>query len=184
MIYKVIIIGVTTAALMLSNSVYAGNAGSRYGGIQYAITTYSEDGVSEEPKPTALIGLVGANITDRFAVEGRLGFGLQDDTVSVSGADVSTDIDSLIGVYGIGHINLGGGSSVYGLLGVSRAELTFSYPDNPVLESKSDNKTGLSFGIGADIPVSNYVALNIEFVQYLMSGFDLSAFSFGVKFGI
>lgn len=184
MIYKAITIGVVTAVLSSSNLVLAGNAGSRYGGIQYAIATYSEDGVSEEPKPTALIGLLGANITDRFAVEGRLGTGLQDDTVTVSGADVTTEIDSLIGVYGIGHINLSGGSSVYGLLGLSRAELTFSYPDNPALDSTSDDKTGLSFGLGADIPVSNYVALNIEFVQYLMSGFDLSAFSFGVKFGI
>ena len=182
--HKAITIGVATAVLLMSNSVLAGNAGSRYAGIQYAITTYSEDGVSEEPKPTASIGLLGANITDNFAVEGRLGIGLQDDTITVSNADVTTEIDSLIGVYGIGHINLNGGSSVYGLLGLSRAKFTFSYPDNPTLGSKSDDETGLSYGIGADIPVSNYVALNIEYVQYLISGFDISAFSFGVKFGI
>lgn len=183
MMHKAITIGVAVAVLSMSNSVLAGNAGSRYGGIQYAITTYSEDGVSEEPKPTALIGLFGMNITDNFAVEGRLGVGLQGDTVTVSGADVTTEIDSLFGVYGIGHINLSRGSSVYGLLGLSRAELTFSYPDNPVPGSKSGDDTGVSFGVGADIPISNYIALNVEYVQYL-SGLDLSAFSFGVKFGI
>jgi len=184
MMHKAITLGVATAAALISSSILAGNAGSRYAGIQYAITTYSEDGVSEEPKPTALIGLVGANITDNFAVEGRLGTGLQDDTVTVSGTEATMDIDSLIGVYGVGHINLARGSSVYGLLGLSRVELNISLPDYPAQGSKSDDDTGLSFGIGADIPVSNYIALNIEYVQYLISGFDISALSLGVKFGI
>ena len=185
MMNKIVTLCIAAAVALSTNSVFAGTAGTKYAGVQYAIATYSEDGFSEELNPTALVGLLGANISDNFSIEGRLGLGLQDDTVNVAGiADVSLEIDSLIGVYGVGHINLNESSSVYGLLGLSRVEGTVSLPDFPEFGSESDDDTGLSYGIGADIGIGNNVALNIEYVQYLnKSDFDISAFAFGVKFG-
>jgi len=182
---KTIISSVIVAAMLSTSNVLAGQAGSMYGGIQYAIATYSEDGMSEEIEPTALVGRLGKNINDNFSIEGRLGIGLQDDTVNIGGiADVKLEIDSVIGVYGVGHVNLNESSSIYGLLGLSRVEGTISLPDFPSAGSESDDETGLSFGVGADIGIGNNVALNIEYVQYLnKSDFDVSALAFGVKFG-
>ncbi len=183
MVNKRKIIVAAIAVALSSSAVFAGQiVGSKYAGIQYAISTYSEDGISEEPNPTALIGRLGVNVTDVFSVEGRLGLGLQDDTVNVFGTDVTMEIDSLIGIYGVGHININRTSSLYGLLGLTRAEATLSAPG---FISESNDETGLSFGVGADIGIGNNVALNIEYVQYLnKSDFDFSAIAFGVKFGI
>lgn len=183
MLNKITTIGVVLAVVLSTSTVFAGQVvGSKYAGLQYAISDYSEDGLSAEPNPTALVGRLGVNLTDIFSIEGRLGLGLQDDTVNIFGTDVTMEIDSLIGVYGAGHIYLNKNSSVYGLLGLTRAEATIS---SPGFTSQSDDETGLSFGVGADIGIGNGVALNIEYVQYLnKSDFDFSALAFGVKFRI
>ena len=110
-----------------------------------------------------------------------MGLGMQDDDVNIFGTRNTVEIESLVGVYGAGHININKTSSVYGLVGLSRGEATFS---SPGFTSNSDDETGLSFGIGADIGLNNDVALNIEYVQYLnKSDFDISALAFGAKFG-
>ncbi len=181
---KVVAIGIVATLALSSFNVFAGKDGSNYVGIQYAISTYSEDGISEDLNPTALIGRLGTKISDNFSIEARAGIGLQDDTVNVSGIDATLDIDSLLGVYGIGHISVNESTSVYGLLGITRAEASVSLPDYPSFGSVSNDETGLSYGVGVDIGVSNDVALNIEYAQYLSkSDFDVSALSFGLKFG-
>ena len=182
---NIVTLCIAAAVALSTNSVFAGTAGTKYVGVGYGIATYSEDAISEEFNPTALVGVLGANVTDNFSIEGRLGIGMQDDTVNVAGiADFKLGLDSLIGVYGVGHINLNESSSVYGLLGISRIEGTISIPDFPEFGSSSDDDTGLSYGIGVDIGVGKNVALNIEYVQYLnKSDFDISAIGFGVKFG-
>jgi len=162
-----------------SASVVADNTGKTYFGAQYAIGSYNEDGF-EEVNPTALVGRFGKFFNDNFALEGRLGIGLQDDSIDILGTDVSLEIDTLFGVYGVGHFNLNETSSVYGLIGFTRAEATVSAPG---FTSESDDESGLSFGVGADIGIGNNVALNIEYTQYLnKSDFDFSAIGLGAVF--
>ena len=184
---KIVTLSVITAVALSTNSVFADTASTKYAGFQFATTTYTEDGISEEFNPTAIVARFGANVSDNFSIEGRLGTGVRNDTVNVAGMyDVKMEIDRLVGVYGVGHINFNKSSSVYGLFGFSEAKATFSSPSSPELGSVSHDDTGFSFGVGADFGIGNdVVALNIEYVQYLnKSDFDVSALSFGVKIAL
>ena len=154
------------------------NAENTYGGIQYAMGTYNEDGF-EEVKPTALIGRFGNYVNNSVSIEGRLGVGLQDDSIDYFGIDISLELDTLIGVYGLAHANINQNSDVHALIGFSRAEATVS----ALGYSASSDDTGLSFGVGANLGTGNNVSLNIEYVQYLnKSNFDFSALAFGAVF--
>jgi len=163
--------------------VTAETAPGKYIGVQYAIGDYSEDGIPEDFSPTALVGRFGANVNPNFAVEARLGFGLQDDTQSIFGFDASLELDSLVGIYGVGSVNLGGMSSLYGVIGFTRIEGTASIPAIPGASS-TDDETDLSIGIGGNIGVSKTVALNIEYISYVSkSTFDLNALGLGIVVG-
>ena len=190
---KKTMIGMVAAVTMLSSNVFAGQAGSVYGGIQYASfdVSLSVDGttIPEDFSPTGLIGRLGSNVNNNFSIEGRLGLGLSDDTISASDgintASLSVELDSLIGAYGIGHIMLNESSSIYALIGFTKVDGTISaYASWLGSGSVSEDETDLSYGIGADIGVGGNVALNIEYVQYIdKSEFDISALAGGVKFG-
>lgn len=157
----------------------ADNTGNTYVGVSYGLGTYNEDGV-EELNPTGLMGKYGKYMSDGFSLEGRFGIGLQDDSVNLLGVDVSLDFDTLFGVYGVGHVNVNKSSSVYGLIGFTRAEATVSAPG---FGSETDDESGVSYGVGANIGVGDNVALNIEYIQYLnKSDFDFSTIGFGVVF--
>lgn len=177
---KTIINGALLATFcIISMPVISDNTGKTYAGVQYAIGTYNEDGF-EEINPTALIGRYGKYINDGFSLEGRFGIGLQDDSINIFGTDVSLKLDTLFGIYGVGHVSINATSSVYGLIGFTQAEATVSAPG---FTSESDDESGLSFGVGANISVGNDVALNIEYTQYLnKSDFDLSAIGIGATF--
>jgi len=176
---KILTVAMFSCMSVASASAIADNTNKTYFGAQYAIGTYSEDGF-DDVNPTALVGRFGKYFNDNFALEGRLGIGIQDDSINIFGTDVTLEIDTILGIYGIGHFNLNETSSVYGLLGLTRAEATVSASG---FGSDSDDETGLSFGVGADIGVSETVALNIEYTQYLnKSDFDFSALSFGAVF--
>jgi opacity protein-like surface antigen len=184
---KLIFITLASMLLFVTESAIAGSADETYIGVQYAVGNYDENGISEDFNPTVFVGRFGRYFTPNFSVEGRLGLGLQDDTqflpeFGVGGMDATLELDSIIGVYATGHINLTESTSIYGLLGVSRVKGATSVPAIPGLKSTEDN-SGLSYGIGADVGIGNNVALNIEYVQYLdKSDFDLGMLGLGVVF--
>jgi outer membrane immunogenic protein len=158
---------------VLSSNAIAASKGDTYTGFQYALGTYSEDGFPDT-NPNAIVGRFGKYLKDDFSIEGRLGVGVGDDSATVSGIDVSIEIDTVFGVYGLKHVDIGNASSIYGALGFTRGELTASAPGISV----SDDDSGLSFGVGV-----NFNNINIEFMQYLnKSDFDVSAISFGITF--
>ena len=177
---KNVLLSIVAAVYIFSSGgLLASSTGDTYGGIQYALSTYNEDGF-DEVKPTALVGRFGKYINNNFAIEGRLGFGLQDDSINFLGIDVTLDIDTLIGVYGLGYVNINDSSSVYGLIGFTRAEATAS----ALGISVSSDESGLSFGVGSDLGIGNNVSLNIEYIQYLnKSNFDFRSLGLGIIFG-
>ena len=157
--------------------------GTSYGGFNFSQLTSDADGISEDANPTALIGRLGYFFADQFAIEGRLGTGLSDDTVRVEGFGVVTDVDleldHLFGAYLVGHLPLGQAASVYGMLGFTNAKATASTQGFSVTASDS----GLSYGFGADVYASERFGLNLEYTQYLDEiGYDVSALSVGAKF--
>ena|SRR5690554_843016 len=175
---KIIIAGVLGLSMAATMTSYAASEGGSYGGFQYALGTYSEDGF-DDANPNALVGRYGKFVNDNFAIEGRIGFGIGDDSISTTFGDISIEADTLIGVYGLGHVEINDSSSVYGLLGFTRGELTASASGITF----SDDDSGLSYGVGANVGVSDSLALNLEYIQYLStSDYDFTAIGLGVVF--
>ena len=119
---------------------------------------------------------------NNFALEGRFGSGIKSDTQFIQGTgDVDLYIDNFFGAYGIGHINLGKSSSVYGLAGFTYLEASLR---NNIGLSESDRDNGLSIGVGADYGIADNITLNIEYISYIVdSDFDLKVLGLGVSFG-
>ena len=157
----------------LTFNANAAQVGDTYGGFQYVMGTYSEDGFPDA-NPKAISLRLGKFIKDDFAIEGRFGFGMGNDAVDIFGITATVEVDTLIGVYGIGHVRMDADKSIYGAFGFSQGGLTLTGGGVTI----SDDDSGLSFGAG--INIGN---VNIEFMQYLnKSDFDFSAISIGVMF--
>ena len=189
MIYRIIMIGLVLSLGGMSGNVFAGLTPGGYGGIQYAITDFSFEDFSEDLSPTALIGRAGSNINQYISIEGRLGLGLSDDTVTVTDgvttASASVELDTLIGFYGVGRVPLGKSSSLYGLVGLTRVDATKSASITGLgSASVSDDESDFSYGFGADIGIRYNLWVNVEYVQYLdKTDFDVSAIALGLRFG-
>ena len=182
--------GVAASLGFMSSNAFAGLTQGAYAGIQYASFDFASEDSPEDFSPTGLIGRAGSNINEYISIEGRLGIGLSDDTITATEgtttASASIELDTLIGLYGVGHIPIGKSSSIYALVGFTQVEATASAAlTNVGSASFSDDESDLSYGIGADIGILYNVAVNVEYVQYLDKSdfFDVSAIALGVKFG-
>ena len=161
------------ALLVVSGSIFADQV---YYGANVAFLDYSEDGLAGEPSLTTLYGRVGTSFNENFSAEARVGFGLTDDTVLVLGNDVDVDLNNFFGAY------LKGGAQVtemfypYAVMGYTRGEVDASVLGFSISESESD----LSFGLGADVTISDVMTLNLEYMNYYdKDGVELSGFSVG-----
>lgn len=166
---------------LTTNYAIADSDDGVYVGVQYAVGNFTMEGIPAEFNPNVVVTRFGKFHNDNFALEARMGFSAKDSTKSISGADVTVNMDPFIGGYGIGHINLSETSSVYGLVGVTYAQATARRSDSGL--SVSDRDNGLSIGVGGDVEVGNNIALNIEYVSYLNNnsdGFDFNALGFGI----
>jgi outer membrane immunogenic protein len=187
--YRIVMMCLVVSLGSMSGNAFAGLTEGAYAGVQYASFDFSFEDVSEDFSPTGLIGRAGSNINQYFSIEGRLGIGLSDDALTVSDgvntASVSIEVDTLIGIYGVGHVPLGKSSSIYALVGLTQVDATRSAAmTGSASASLSDDESDLSYGIGADIGILYNLWINVEYVQYLdKSDFDLSAIALGVKFG-
>lgn len=171
---KVLCIVALCVAFSSINAV--ANEGS-YFGINISRVEYSEDGISEDFNPLAIIGKFGYCLHKNFAIEGRLGIGLTDDEKEVYGYDASLELDYLIGFYGKGFLDLNEKIQAYGLIGLTRAEGTAEVSGY----SNTDDDTDLSYGVGIDFELSNRIYIGLEYVSYLSkSDFDLNTIALGV----
>jgi len=174
---KLVFLGI---AALVSTPAAGTEAGSTYAGGQFAMLDYDVDGVSSF-NPTGLIGRVGHFVADYVAIEGRVGFGLSDDSITVQGVRVTGELENLFGAYVVGHLPIEGAFSPYGLLGFTSAKARLELPDFGI--SETDTDSGFTWGLGVDIRVNPQVSINGEYVRYLdESEYDFSALSFGVNF--
>ena len=180
MMFRTLTGAITVLGLVSAGSTaWAGGvAGQSYLGIDYGVVSYEEAGV-EEANPDVLGARFGVYFTDNLALETRVAIGTTADTVYAGGVPVDVEIDSLAGVYGVGHLPLSRYSSIYGLVGYSHGQVTASVPGYSVTDSES----GLSFGFGADIGLNRATSLNVDYTQYLDgTDYDVSALSVGMTF--
>lgn len=189
MLHRIAMIGLVVSIASMSGNAVAGLTPGAYAGIQYASTDFSYEGISGDFSPIGLIGRAGSNLNRYASIEARLGIGLSDDTVTATdGAatgSLSIELDTLIGLYGVGHVPLGKSSSIYALVGLTQVDATASTSETDSgFASLSGDESGFSYGIGADIGILYNLWVNVEYVQYLdKSDIDVSAIALGLKFG-
>lgn len=125
---------------------------------------------------------VGTFLTPNFAIEGRFGIGVTDDSMGVTGvASVSSEIDNYYGVYLRGQFPINNQISIYGLLGYANTEwnLSASIPGLAVRGSFDDSD--LSWGLGASFALNQSSSVGAEYLSlYDDGGFEVSGF--GVNF--
>ena len=172
----------TVAIASASSQALAHEADTVYLGLQYAHSIVSQDNVPDF-NPGAAVVRFGAFGTKNLAIEGRVGMGVQDDTQSDQGADVSLELDTMFGMYGVGHFTFGRNSSLYGVLGFSQVKGEYSSVPVPSVGFTGE-KAGVSYGIGADIGIAKNIAVNIEYMSYVSSSaVDISAAALGLTIG-
>lgn len=150
-------------------------AGQPYIGAQYANITYDESGFPGYDLGS-LVARGGYSFTDHLAVEGRIAFGLSDESHNISGTAVSVELDQLYGVYAVGTIPAGDTLDLYALAGYTDAEVTAS----SATASASASDSGISLGVGGRLHLGNDTAITAEYTQYLdESAYTLSGISIG-----
>ena len=165
------------------NPAPAQDAGG-YFGAQYAMFTYSESDVTfSDPLFGQVTGSVpdydlsgiilrgGYKVNPNFAVEGRFAIPMGDDTQTATYTDsagnflgsvqVTTELDSLFGVYALGIIPVNQAVNLYGALGWTDIGAKYSAPG--VSSSESDSGISYGFGVEANFDVAS---LTVEYMQY------------------
>lgn len=181
---KIHLVLALTGSLMASPALSA-QAGSPYAGLQLSTFTYDEKGF-EELEPTGGTLQLGYRVSGAFSVEGRLGTGLDDGEIEMTyegvPVDVSFELDSLMGVYGLGHLPISDTSSVYGLIGWTRVEATTTASAGGYTVSDDGTESGLSYGIGAEVGLNDRAALRLEYTSYLdEDDFTFTGISVGAR---
>ena len=125
-----------------------------YIGIQYgsADTSFGDD--SSEVDLDFLTLQLGVWVNDNVSIEVRMGTGNGDE--SVDSGDL--EIESIGGLYGTYHWNLGNHASIYGIAGWSDISLKKSGDGGSI---KAD-ENGLSYGVGMKFSI-----LSVEYMRYL-----------------
>lgn len=165
----------TTIILLsaLSAPVMAGN----YAGVQYAMVTYEESGIPDF-NPSAIVGIFGHEFNNNFAIEGRLGAGLGDDSNNISGVDVAVEVNNFVSIFAKGSIPMGASVKAYGLIGYTNGKITASAGGFSASASESD----VSYGFGLEFGGSKTVG-TLEYVNYIdKNGGSLSSINLGANF--
>ena len=137
-----------------------------YMGLQYNLLSQQTSG--DDIKPGALQARVGLQFTPNVAVEGRLGYGVQSDTVS----GIKVDPEWVVGAYVKVGLDKSLPVSPYLLAGHSTVTSTVDGADM----TQSD----ISYGAGMDINLNDSSAINLEWVKLdEINGYTLSTVNVG-----
>ena len=166
--------------------------GENYLGGGFGMLSYDTDaefqGEQLEFDPTALVWRAGHGVVDNFAVEGRLGFGLSDDSVTrpINGnaGTIEAEIDQFFGIYGVGYLPINDTFSVYGLAGITSGELTATGKVNgTTVAEESDDDTDFSYGVGAELGLTEDISGYAEWVSYFdEDDYDITGVTVGAKY--
>lgn len=127
----------------------------------------------------------GYSVTDYIALEGRFGTSLSDDTISAGGTTIDVSTDWFAGGYGVINAPISDYLSVYGLAGLNHIEvgLTGNEASSGISANTSLSDTSFSYGVGAEIAVSDSFSAYSEWMHYgEVNDADLSGLGFGLLY--
>ncbi|GGC77733.1 porin family protein [Vreelandella lutescens] len=166
------------SALLVSGAVHAQSFDAGYPqgyvGADAMAWTLDFDGVDESFDSVGLRLVAGMKLDEYLAVEFHGATGGSDD---IYGLDI--ELDYLVGGFLKGIVPLGNNARLFGLLGYSEVKLTAS--GFGLNESGRDDD--VSFGAGAEVDVTDTLAISADFTRYLsQADYDLDAYSIGLRY--
>ncbi|WP_445766001.1 porin family protein [Rheinheimera sp.] len=138
-----------------------------YVGAQYNKTTLKEkdSGYSVSVGFGNLTALAGYKFNDYFAVEGRIGTGINDKSFSEDGYKESFGVDMQTMLLGKANYKLSNEFSVFALAGYSKTEFEYKESGPSYSYSEKDSLSGLALGIGGEFRFANNIAIHVEYLM-------------------
>jgi len=104
---------------------------------------------------------LGYQINDNFAVEGFVGTGLKDDSITVSGINLDAELKSIYGIYVKPSANLTDDVKIFAKVGYVSYELEASVP--ALAFSESEDFDDFSYGVGAQFDISDNTYISASY---------------------
>lgn len=154
-------------------------SGGMYGEVGLTSVKVSSDGYSLTPR--VLRGVVGYEVNPNFAIEGMVGFGVSDDTVTVSGFKVAGEVDHMIGLFVKPKVAVSPDLELFARAGFVRTKVTASLSGFGL--SASDSQSDVSYGVGLAYSISKGTSLNLDYMSYYnKDGVKANGVTLGVGF--
>lgn len=144
-----------------------------YGDVGYQHHSIDEEGV--EGDVGTITGHVGYNFTPNLAAEGELGFGVNDEEVTVLGNQVDLGINYLAGAYGRVQAPLSENLTVFARAGFVQVELEAEGAG----ASASESETGAGYGVGGEFSFDGVNGVRVDYTRYDIEDLEADAFYIG-----
>ncbi len=157
------LLSAAACGLLLSGTALA----DIYGGLSYGALE-TEMGSRDFDTPTLNIA-IGNTFNPNIAIEGRIGFGIDDD----SDSGVKAEIEDYFAIYAKPMLPLSDVLTLYGLIGIAETTIDTNF-------GKGDDDD-ISYGIGLSAKIQNGVEIFGEYISLYddknieVSGFNLGA---------
>jgi opacity protein-like surface antigen len=167
------------------------------GGVISAVYQQDENSNNRLHDKEVGIGYIrlGHRINDYFAIEGRVGTGLEDDSdldilKDSAGAETESDvelsIESMAGFYVIGGIPTNTALYPYAMIGTTYIDVDAKADTG---QTSAESGSTISYGAGVEIAITPGLSFNVEYTQYTddydddeEKGAKLSGGSLGLTF--
>lgn len=145
------------------------------------LTLKDSDAPVLKAKPTVLTGFVGYEIHPNVAVEGFLGLGANNSSVTVDGAgtDVKAKISNSYGVFVKPRVMINNEVELFGRLGYARSKMKLSANG----ESASESDGSLAYGVGGNYYLNKQTYLTVSYMNfYSKDGLKATGLNLGVGY--
>ena len=168
-------------ALAASSNVLA--VEQPYIGAAFAQPTFS-DNLSGDATPSLAQLRFGSDLSKNFGLEARASLSAGDDKLG-GGRGYTFSVDSMYTLGAVLRLPFGERASIYGTLGYSYAQVTFSDPTLPAPPPSTnhieENLDGLTYGVGIVLPAFKGFHLEADFTSYMSGDDTLGGIAVGVR---
>lgn len=169
------------AAILASCASFAQAETGLYGGASVLLGSYEENGV-ESVDLNFIQAQVGNRFNENWAIEGRVGLGIGDDSVTTDGVKIELEGEYLVSVFAKGILPINPSFELYALAGLtySSIEANASFLGNSA--KVSDSGSDVSFGLGASFDATESVSLFAEYSSiYDKDDTEFNGFTLGIN---
>lgn len=152
-------IALTLVGLSCSAAVFSAQAEQPF----YLGAQYSQQSVDDASWDFGVVsGVAGYKLNEVFAIEGRLGVGVQDEEYSGAFNTAKVGIDHSYSLLGKASWPVLETLSVYGIAGFNKTKYDFKVNDGDNIRD-TYSEDGLIYGAGAEVRLTSNLSINFEY---------------------